>query len=242
MTRTPGCVHGRLPAVRLALGDLTHYLTSPLPAPPAVVSAPRLNYPMADNDRYGDCTIAAVVHVDQALAHATKEPWTYPGDYEVAEKYLSMTGGQDTGLVEADVLKAWMARGGLFGHQLAAFAPLAVKHTTAIKQAVWLCGAVYTGVLMPAPAQQQFADGQPWDLTGTSADHQIEGGHAVPILGYNATGPIVVTWGALQQVTWRWWNEYAEECYAVIAAEIRARGSFRGLNFAALDRDLAALA
>jgi hypothetical protein len=241
MTRTPGCVHGRLPAVALALGDLSHYLTSPLPAPPAVVGAPRLAYPMAGNDRYGDCTIAAVVHVDQALGHMTKEPWTYPGDQVVEAKYFQLSGGADTGLVEANVLRAWTAKGGLFGHQLAAFAPLAVKHTTAIKQAVWLCGAVYTGVLIPAPAQQQFAAGEPWDLTGTPADSEIEGGHAAPIVGYNAAGPIVVTWGALQQMTWRWWLTYAEEAYAVIASEIKARGAFRGLNFAALDRDFAAL-
>lgn len=229
--------YGRLAPKPVDLGDLTHYLTEPLAAPPSVVTAPRLSYPMACNDTIGDCTIADVVHTDQATAHMTSEPWTYPGDSSVSAEYFKLTGGGDTGLVETDVLKVWTGSG-LFGHKLAAFAPLAVKHTTTIKQAVWLCGAVYMGVLVPAPAQQQFADGQPWALTHTPADSDIEGGHAVPYVGYNATGPVCVTWGALQQITWEWHLTYAEEAYAVITAEVKTRGSLRGLNFAALEADL----
>lgn len=232
---------GRLaPQPLVGLCDLTHYLTSPLPAPPSAVDAPELDYAMAGNDRYGDCTIAAVVHVDQTTANLTTEPWTYPGDQVVIDEYLKLSGGQDTGLVETNVLRVWHGTG-LFGHQLAAFAPLHVKHTRAIKQATALCGAVYTGILVAAPCQRQFAAGQPWDLTGTYADSEIEGGHAVPIVGYNATGPIFVTWGNLQQATWRWWLTYGEEAYAVITGEIKARGELHGVNFAALNADLAAL-
>lgn len=230
---------GRLAPKPVALCDLTHYLTSPLPEPPSAVDAPDLQYPMALNDRYGDCTIAAVVHSDQATANLTTQPWTYPGDEAVKTEYFRLTGGQDTGLAETDVLKAWIA--GLFGEKLAAFAPVNVKHTKVIKQATALCGVVYTGVLIPAPAQQQFADHQPWDLTHTAADDQIEGGHAVPIVGYTAAGPIVVTWGALQPVTWAWWLKYAEEAYVLITAEIKAAGALRGVDFDALDADLAAL-
>jgi hypothetical protein len=232
---------GRLPAEPVDVGDLTYYLTESLPVPPPVVVAPDLAYPMADNDTLGDCTIAAVVHVDQATANLTSEPWVYPGDMAVRVEYFNLTGGPDTGLIETRVLRAWNQRMGLFSHQLAAFAPLNVKHTKPIKQAVDLCGAVYSGVLIPAPAQQQFADHQPWALTGTPADSDIEGGHAVPLVGYNATGPVVVTWGALQQATWEWWLTYAEEAYAVVSAEVKARGTLRSVDFAALDKDLAAL-
>jgi len=240
MTRTPGKL-GRLAPQAVPVGDLTHYLTSPLAAAPATVAAPSLTYPMAGNDKIGDCTIAAVVHSDQATASLTKESYTYPGDKAVEAKYFQLTGGQDTGLVETNVLKKWIAKGGLFGHQLAAFAPLHVKHTTVIKQATALCGAVYTGVVIPYIAQQQFADHQPWDLTHTSADDDIDGGHAVPIVGYNKIGPIVITWGALQQVTWAWWLHFAEEAYAVITSEVKASGQLRGVNFTALEADLAPL-
>lgn len=239
-TRTHGKL-GRLAPKPVPVADLTHYLTAPLPAAPATVTAPPLNYPMAGNDKYGDCTIAAVVHSDQATASLTQEAWKYPGDYVVEERYLSMTGGQDTGLVITDVLKAWVAKGGLFGHQLAAFAPVHVKHTNVIRQATSLCAVVYTGVTIPNVAMQQFDAHQPWALTHTSADNVIDGGHAVPIVGYNATGPMFVTWGALQQATWEWWLKYGEEAYAVITAEVKARGSLRSVNFQALDQDLSAL-
>lgn len=228
---------GRLAPVPVPIGDLTSYLIEPLPAPPTEVDAPQLTYPMADNDRLGDCTIAAVVHSDQVTANLTTEAWTYPGDSVVSTEYLKLTGGPDTGLVETNVLKVWHGTG-LFGHKLAAFAPVNVKHTKVIKQTTALCGVTYAGVLIPEPAQQQFADHQPWALTGTSADSDIEGGHAVPIVGYNATGPVFVTWGALQQATWAWWLEYAEEAYALITAEVKARGSLRGVNFTVLEADL----
>jgi hypothetical protein len=231
---------GRLAPEPVDLADFTEYLTEALPDPPADIAAPQLTYPMADNDQYGDCTIAAVVHTDQATAHLTTEAWKYPGDAAVKAEYFKLTGGQDTGLVETNVLTAWNTVG-LFGHKLAAFAPINVKHTKVIKQATSLIGAVYTGVQIPEPAEQQFADHEPWALTGTAADDQIEGGHAVPIVGYNATGPVVVTWGALQQVTWDWWLKYAEEAYAVITAEVKKRGKLHGVNFAALDKDLGAL-
>lgn len=232
---------GRLAPRPVALGDLTHYMAEALPTPPQTVTAPDLFYPMALNDRYGDCTIAAVVHTDQVLSNLTGEPWTYPGDIAVARTYLGLTHGADSGLVETDVLKAWGLPGGLFGRQLAGWAPVNVRHTQVIKQTIALLGACYTGVLVPACAQQQFAAGQPWDLTGTSADHDIEGGHAVPAVGYNTTGPVFVTWGRLQQATWRWWAAYGEEAYAVITGEVKAKGVLRGLNFAALTTDLAAL-
>ena len=95
--------------------------------------------------------------------------------------------------------------------------------------------------MIPQPANQQFQDGKPWALTGTPADHRIEGGHAVPIVGYTTAGPVVVTWGRLQQVEWGWWMAYAEEAYAVITDEVKAAGKLRGVDFAALESDLAEL-
>ena len=34
--------------------------------------------------------------------------------------------------------------------------------------------------------------------------------------GYNAVGPIVVTWGMNQQTTWAWWDSYVDEAYGII--------------------------
>lgn len=232
--------YGRLPPHPLPVRDLTHYLKSPLPSPPTTVQAPALEYPMAGNDTYGDCVIAGVVHTDQATAALTNETWGYPGDNYVKAEYFDLTGGEDTGLVETYALQVWQRRG-LFGKKLAAFAPVNPKHTIPVRQTVALCGACFMGVLMPAPAQDQFQEGRPWRLTRTPADSDIVGGHCVVYVGYNQTGPIAVTWGKLQQVAWEWHLAYAEEAYAVITQEVKDRGSLRGLDFAKLETDLAVL-
>ena len=231
---------GRLPVEAVDLGDFTYYATEELAAPPTTIPAPQLVYPMADNDRLGCCTISGAEHSDQAASALVGASWTYPGDAPTEQTYFSLTGGADTGLVESRVLQAW-TNPGLFGKKLAAFAPLAVKHTRAIKQATALCGVVYTGILVPAVAQQQFGEHKPWALTHTPADSDIVGGHCVPIVGYSTLGPIVVTWGALQQMTWEWWLTYSEEAYAIITAEVKAAGKLRGVNLAALESDIAAL-
>ena len=232
---------GRLAPAPQRLSDLTAYARRPLPAPPAEVVAPALVYPMDGNQTYGDCTIAAAQHADQVWAHLEEFAYEPPAESVIASTYFALTGGADTGLVEATVLKAWQTEG-LFGNKIAAYAPIAPKHLVTVKQAVELFGLAYTGILVPAVAEEQFSAGQTWELTGGSADHNIVGGHAVPIVGYNATGPIFVTWGQLQQATWRWWLTYAEECWCIIGAEVAQAGHLHGLDLAALQADLAAVA
>ena len=224
---------GRLAPKPVALGCLDHYLTAPLPAPPAEVGAPQLSWPMADNDRLGCCTISGVVHTDQATASESQEPWTYAGDQAVESTYFGLTGGADTGLAETDVLRAWQQKG-LFGCQLAAFAPLAVQHVRTIRQAVWLCGGVYMGVLVTQADQEAFAAGEAWTPSGQPP----LGGHCIVYVGYTDSGFLAVTWGGLAEVTWAWHAAQAEEAYAVITQEVKERGSLRGVNLAALERDL----
>lgn len=155
---------------------------------------------------------------------------------------MALTGGVDSGLNEVDVLKAWSSEAGLLGHRIEAWAPLAVRHTQTLRQAIAFYGLAYLGVLMPAPAQAQFEASMPWDLTGTPDDYQIQGGHAVPAVGYYHPYLYVVTWGALQPVTWRWWHAYGEEAYAIVPDYFEARGGdARGIDLASLKADLAKL-
>lgn len=233
---------GRLPAKQVALGDLTHYLTETLPAPPAKVAAPHLDYPMAGNDNYGDCELAAVVHTDQALSKMERVEYTYPGDAAVIAQYFEMTGGADTGLVTTNVLSKWHTDG-LFGHTIAAWVPVHMRHQTVLKQCIALTGSFLAGVAISQSTMDLFdaGPGHPWDVTGTADDSNILGLHEIPALGYNAIGPVFVSWGSLKQATWRWWNEYCDESHVVITDEVKNKNVFRGVNFAQLDADLAAL-
>jgi hypothetical protein len=211
---------GRLAAQRpVGLQDFTAYLTNPLPAPPPSVSSPQLaDWGMLGNDAYGDCTIAGVVHLRMANALERKEPDAFPTADQVVAEYFKLSGGADTGLVEANVLREWHA-GGLFADKIAGYAPLDHRNIDELRSVVAKFGGSYLGVVIAAPAQQQFAAGKPWDLTGTAADNEIEGGHCVPVVGYDASYAWVVTWGRLQPVTWRWIGAYLEEAWAVLTSE-----------------------
>ncbi len=158
----------------------------------------------------------------------------------MVDQYLALTGGVDSGLVEADVLRQW-ATVGLFGKKIAGYAPVRLGTAVELRQVVAFYGAVYAGVRMPSIAMQQFQDGQPWALTGTSADYDLAGGHAVPVVAYGPTELFVVTWGQIQPVTWDWWQTYAEEAWAVLSSEIVAAGGYVGLDVAQLQADISSL-
>src|SRR5271167_4363067 len=106
---------GRLPATRpAALSDLGVYATGKLPTPPRTVEVPKCPLPIDGNDQFGDCTIAGVAHLISSWDAETKERDPIPDETEVVSEYFNLTGGEDSGLNEADVLKTWHTTG-LFG-------------------------------------------------------------------------------------------------------------------------------
>lgn len=224
--------------------DLATFATVPLPAPASKITVPSVpNWQMAENDRLGCCVISEVVHDDMAWSAITKEPYTYPGDNSVEGTYFGLTGGADTGLMIDDVLTQWHNRGlGCSPHKISAWAPVNPQNSTALKQCVDYFGVCRIGVNLPAIAQQQFANGEAWDLTGTEDDFDIEGGHDVGLVGYDSVF-YAVTWGKVQPVTLRWLYRYTTQARAVIPAEFVERGGdARGINIAKLGQWISRLA
>lgn len=206
---------GKLDAKPLMTGHLSQYMKSSLPVPPKSFDyAHRVNeFPMALNDTYGDCTIAGVVHMLQLLYAEIGETFVYPGDEAVKETYFQLSGGADNGLVEQDVLQAWMTKG-LFGTQIVAYAPIKITNQRELAAACYAFGAIYLGVQMPDAAEQQFENGQPWHLTGNDAPPT--GGHCIVASGANSFGVDMITWGAEDSFTWDWWKKYGSEAWVVI--------------------------
>lgn len=238
-----GRIHDHLPP---PVPDLATYATKPLPAPPDEVDVPGANlknWGMDLNDTYGDCTIAGADHIGEADCAVAKEQYHAPSSAVIERTYFGLTGGADSGLVMSAVLKAWRATG-LFGQKLAAYAPVHAQNTTLVQQCIAWFGAAYIGVNLPKPAEGQFSpDGTGvWDLTGTSADNQIEGGHCVAPVGYRSDGSVqAVTWGAIVTITPAWWSKYVEEVWATITEPFVLRsGDARGLSLSTLEADLAA--
>jgi hypothetical protein len=199
--------------------DFVTYLNDPLPAGPASVAPPDLyTWGMLGNDRYGDCTIAGAAHLIMANAAQNAEARPMFSDQLVINTYLTLTHGQDSGLVEVNVLSTWNTVG-LFGEKNFGYGPLDHRNFDELRSVVASFGGAYLGIVVPSAMQQQFAEGQPLDLTGTAADTDIEGGHCVPVVGYDADYAYVVTWGKVVPATWRWLTTYLEEAWAVLTAE-----------------------
>jgi hypothetical protein len=231
--------------------QLAKYLKAvALPKAPATFDVSKLVavWPMYGNDRLGDCTCAAVGHMIEAWTAAARVLKTVTD--AAVERMYWRTGqpphnaGQpgsatDTGRYELDVLNYWRKTGVASDH-LYAFAAVKPSDHSTVKTAAWLFGGLYIGIGLPLTAQTQSV----WDVvgdgkTGRSAPWSW-GGHAVNVVAYDDQGLLVVTWGGLMRMTWRFWDAYVEEPYALISKDWlnRSGKTLAGFDLAALDADL----
>ncbi len=229
------------------------YAMAALPAPPAsldLTSKVKVPWGMMDNAQLGDCTCAAAGHLlMEWTANAQSKIFT-PSDnqivaaYSAITGYNSKTGANDNGAVEIDVLKYWR-QSGIAGHKIQAFVALEPSNTTHIMDGTWIFGGCYIGLNLPKTAQAQTQNHQPWSVTsaGTTGDGAPGswGGHAVPVVAYDARSLTVVTWGALQTMTWGFWAAYCDEAYAILSPDFlgKAGKTPDGFNLAQLQEDLA---
>ncbi|MGB6771172.1 MAG: hypothetical protein WBF51_04125 [Candidatus Dormiibacterota bacterium] len=226
---------GRLPATRpYGLSDLSVYAAGKLPDPPTEVAVPKAVYPIDGNDQYGDCTMAGVAHLIAAWNAEVSVNEAVPDSQEVVEEYFRLSGGQDTGLNEANVLQTWH-REGLFGHKLDAYAPVNVKDLVELHQAVAFYGGCYLGIECPQSAQEQFQAGEPWTFVPGSP---IEGGHCIVALGYTPEGLLCATWGGIALVTFAFLAHFLEEAWAIVAPQFVAAGKGPSLDLKQLKADL----
>lgn len=212
-----------------------------LPAPPASVDWTKgiTSWGMMLNDSLGCCTIAALGHAVQCWTancgpEITVSDAAIAAYYELWDGYVPGEPSTDQGGVEIDVLNDWR-QSDFAGVKLLAYAdpsPLNVFH---VKQAVSLFGGVYIGLALPRSAQGQAL----WDaVEGEDGIPGTWGGHAVYVVAYDAVGLTVVTWGALQKMTWAFWAKYCDEAHALLSN----LWTPAGVDTAALLADVAAVA
>jgi hypothetical protein len=227
---------GALPAFRPpGLKYFVEYTTK-LAKAPAVLKAKILGpLPIDGNAIYGDCTIAGVAHLIAVWNWLFKHKVPVPSEAVIDAEYFKLTGGQDTGLVEANVLAAWRSTG-LFGEKIAGYAPIKPSDIEGIKQAIAFYGAAYLGILCPNSAQQQFANGEPWSYVG----EQAVDGHCIVAVGYNAQGVECATWGRVVLVEWNFLAHYLTEAWVILSQQLVAAGKDTlGVDLPALTADLA---
>lgn len=198
-------------------------------APPTVPSSydfdtshPGIATPMFANDTLGCCVISGRAHQTLRFEDIEQGALITITDTEVRNEYFKETGGGDTGLVVLDSLKLWRTKGWKAArktYKISSFAEVAFTNHLEMRQAIYSDVGIGIGVELPISAQAQIQTGQPWDVTtGPHSAKGSWGGHYVYIPGYTPTGPVCVTWGRKQQMTWAWLDKYCDEAYAIFDA------------------------
>lgn len=184
-------------------------------------------FPMDGNDTHGDCTIAAAAHAESVWeAYCGKR--RVPTRKAVLRDYFDLSGGEDSGLFELDVLNRWRS-GGITGERILAYAAVDRHNLTAVQQAIATFGGVYIGFETTTETLGQFRHHQPW------TEGRRDGyGHAVFVTGYDDAGVTCLTWGATQRGTYEWWSACVDEVYAVLPGEGALSAFAPGLDLAAL--------
>ena len=182
--------------------------------------------PMFANDDYGDCVIAGRAHQTLRFELIEQGSKIMISDADVLREYMKETGGVDSGLVVLDSLVLWRKPGWPVGsgkkkrtYKLKAFSELSPANHAQVKQAIYLDVGVGIGLSLTDAAVGQTQSGQVWDLVpGPSGKPKPSNGHYVYVSGYNPLGPVCVTWGRKQQMTWRFFDACCDEAYAIIDA------------------------
>lgn len=198
-------------------------------AAPATVDyysrVPAAYWGMDGNDRVGDCTIATVDHTVKAWRAAAGNPDIASTTAECIAAYSAITGydpadpDTDQGAVMQNVNNYWRKHGVALAGALDKTLLFAeVDHTASalVEWSIEQFGSVQLGIDFPASAMDQFDAGKPWDVVRGS---RIEGGHAIPAVGYDGTYIYVVTWGQVQRMTWGFFNAYVEEAWIALSAD-----------------------
>jgi len=207
-----------------------------LPPPPVSVDWTRgiTSYGSMLNNDLGDCTCAAIGHAVQIASLNSPQGEITPSDnlilnlYEGACGYVNGDPNTDNGGIVAYVLnyvlKHNLASAKKHRHVHAAAALHAYAYINPgdiilIKQALATFGIVDIGLALPNTCQAQI--GGLWSVVGnpqTDPDSMVGswGGHSTATVAYDAESITVITWGALQRMTWEFWAVYVDEGYAML--------------------------
>jgi hypothetical protein len=178
-------------------------------------------YPMGLNDQLGDCLDAAQAHMEQVFSAQVDGKPFVATDQDVLKAYegLGYVPGDpstDNGGTIPQALEVWRKQG-IGGRTIKGWAEVSVSDHAELLSACAEFSGLYAGLNVPQSALDQFNAGQGWDVV--AQDGGIAGGHCVPILGYDAAGVILVTWGRVIRATWPFFTAYFDELAVVIPSD-----------------------
>jgi hypothetical protein len=184
---------------------------------------PGIPTPMFANDTKGDCVIAGRAYQTLRFEDIEQGSILMITDQDVLNEYFKETGGPDVGLYVLDSLKLWRKSGWKVGrriYKIQAFAEVNQSNHSQMRTAIFSDVGVGIGVSLPKDAKTQIHTGQIWDVTtGSGSTPDGWGGLYVYVPGYTPVGPVCVTWGRKQQISWAWLDKYCDEAYAIFDAK-----------------------
>lgn len=201
---------------------------------------------MMANDQYGCCELATCGHLVQTWTANTGMEIT-PTDEQILAAYSAVTGfnpadpSTDNGTVVLDALNYWR-KNAIGGTTIDAYMAVEPRNHAHVMAAIDLFGGISCGFALPLTAQNQRV----WSVvrhSGHNGEAYSWGGHAVPIIDYDAGGLTCVTWGELKRLTWSFLDKYMDEAYALLSPDWAAVGRMApsGFDHTQLQADLAAL-
>jgi hypothetical protein len=228
-----------------------------LPAPPAAVdySAAVSAWGMMGNDRVGDCALAGMGHADLLWAANAERRRLRITTAMVIAAYAKVTGyvpgeeSTDRGTSLLAALRFW-GKQGIAAQTIRAFVEVDPRDTENVRRTIDWFGCAYVGVELPNAVLPTSPTSLPsWTCSPDgSPAHQPNphNGHCVIYCGYNATGPVAVTWGTTVQCSWAFHDAYCDELYALLAPSWLKTGWLAQINplfdAATLTADLQAIA
>ncbi len=214
---------------------------------------PPKDWGMLGNDEWGDCAWAGPAHETMLLTKEASNGASFTTE-SVLSDYAAGTGfnpkaglpGQnptDRGSNVRDVLSYRRKTGVIDAqgkrHKIGAFIKLQPKNLEHVFQALHIFQVVGIGFAFPEFAMEQFRRGEPWDVVPNAP--APTGGHYVCGVGKRANID-VVTWGALQQMTVAFFEQYCDEAWTYISTEdLENERTLDGFNVEQLTADLKSL-
>jgi len=187
----------------------------------------KANLPLAmfGNDEYGDCVIAGRANQTLRFEFFEQKKIVPITTQNVLTEYWYEEGGTgpnyDNGLAMLTSLKIWRKRGWKLSdgnnYTIYAYAQINPKDMNEVKAAIYYLNGIMIGLELPISADDQLQNNQTWDVVaGPDGEAGSWGGHCVYVCGYNAIGPVCVTWAMKQQMTWNFFKTYCDEAYGII--------------------------
>jgi len=241
---------GKLPArpnsVKLKFAKYVNFAA--LPKPPSNFGHTNLlrgPQGLLGNDDYGDCVWAGAAHETMLWNAEAGTPVQFTTD-SVLSDYSAVTGfskadpnsdqGTDMQKAASYRLKTGIVDAKGERHKIAAYLALEAGNLQEVLVASWLFGLVGLGLVLPESAQEQFQNGQAWDLVPGSPD---DGGHYVPAMARRCGQLIVSTWGTFEPVADPFFKAKNDEGLVYLSDEmLKNDQSIDGFKRAALVDDL----